>query len=244
MRVIRAALLVSAASIASLLTIVPVDAASASQLIVSSDSVVYPNPAVTASIHLTSPSVVNYPSVYVSPQYLNGTLEGNNVQLFAYCVDILSYSGPGTFDVVPLLSYLGGDTNKYNIIAGLIAAAGGPGNYTADAATQAAVWEAIYDSNPYDVGVVASNEGNFWINNVNGDSHLLTDANALLANAVTNAGHAPSNLQLFVARNANQQDMLFWSAVPEPSTWTMMLLGFAGVGLAIRRKPKTQMTVR
>ena len=61
---------------------------------------VYPGPSpVSAGIHLTSPST-DYSSVYVSPQYLNGTLDGNAVSLFAYCVDILNYSGPGTFDVV------------------------------------------------------------------------------------------------------------------------------------------------
>ena len=29
------------------------------------------------------------------------------------------------------------------------------------------------------------------------------------------------------------------SAVPEPSTWAMMLLGFGGIGAAIRRRPKS-----
>jgi len=28
----------------------------------------------------------------------------------------------------------------------------------------------------------------------------------------------------------------FYSAVPEPSTWAMMLIGFAGIGLAMRRR--------
>jgi PEP-CTERM motif len=27
--------------------------------------------------------------------------------------------------------------------------------------------------------------------------------------------------------------------VPEPSTWAMMIIGFAGVGLAYRRRPRT-----
>jgi len=33
------------------------------------------------------------------------------------------------------------------------------------------------------------------------------------------------------------------SAVPEPSTWTMMLLGFAGIGLAIRRRRAAKTSV-
>jgi hypothetical protein len=222
---------VSATSIASLSMVTAANQANASTLIVNSDSVVYPSPSpVTASIHLTSPST-NYSSVYVSPQYLNGTLDGQNVQLFAYCVDILHESGSGTFNVVSLLDYLGGNTTKYNQFAALIAAAGGPANKYADGAAQAAVWDLMYDNNPYNVA-----GGNFWINNVHNDPTLISSANALLAQAVSNAGSTGSNLQLFVAVNRSRQDMLFWtsSAVPEPASWMMMLLGFGFVGCAMR----------
>ncbi|QDZ08007.1 PEP-CTERM sorting domain-containing protein [Sphingomonas panacisoli] len=34
------------------------------------------------------------------------------------------------------------------------------------------------------------------------------------------------------------------SAVPEPATWAMMLLGFGSLGVAIRRKPKPAMRIR
>jgi hypothetical protein len=36
-----------------------------------------------------------------------------------------------------------------------------------------------------------------------------------------------------------QVNLSFASAVPEPATWTMMLIGFGGVGLVIRRRRKT-----
>jgi hypothetical protein len=233
MNLLRAASALSASLIASFSMIMAADQASASTLLVSSTSVVYPSsPAVTASIHLTSPSI-DYSSVYVSPQYLNGTLDGHAVSLFAYCVDILNSSGPGTFDVVSLLDYLGGNTVKYNQLAALIAANGGPAGKYADATTQAAVWEAIYDNNPYNAA-----GGNFWMNNVHNDPTLIADANAMLAQAVSNAGITGSNLQLFVARNSVRQDMLFWttSAVPEPATWAMMLLGFGAIGFQMRRR--------
>lgn len=109
-------------SLAGLAMTIASGQARAATLIVDSTSVVYSgSPAVTASLHLTSPSK-NYSSVYVSPQYLNGTLDGNIVQLFAYCVDILNYAGAGTFEVVTLQDYLGGNMTKYKQLAALIAA--------------------------------------------------------------------------------------------------------------------------
>lgn len=39
----------------------------------------------------------------------------------------------------------------------------------------------------------------------------------------------------------NHDDFVVWAvvhAVPEPSTWAMMLLGFAGIGMAVRRQRK------
>lgn len=44
-----------------------------------------------------------------------------------------------------------------------------------------------------------------------------------------------------VTGDDNHDDFVVWaviSALPEPSTWAMMLMGFAGVGLAVRRQRK------
>ena len=120
MNIFRTASIVSASLIASLSMVIPANQASATTTLqVNSDSVVYPDE-VIAAIHLASPAT-NYSSVYVSPQMLNGTLDGQAVSLFAYCVDILHYSGPGSFEVVPLLNYLGGNVSKYDELAALIA---------------------------------------------------------------------------------------------------------------------------
>lgn len=226
-----------AAAVAGLSMALGAGEANATTLNVTATSVVYPSaPAVTASIHLNSPAA-SYSSVYVSPQYLTGTLDGKAVQLFAYCVDILNTSGPGLFDVVPLIDYLNGNAAKYNQMAALIAAAGGPANRYSDGAAQAAVWEAIYDNTPYNAA-----SGNFWIDNVHNDPTLVADANALLAQAVANAGSTGTNLQLFVAKNSSRQDMLFWTVapVPEPSTWAMMLLGFGFIGGAMRSRRRAE----
>jgi hypothetical protein len=34
------------------------------------------------------------------------------------------------------------------------------------------------------------------------------------------------------------------AAVPEPSTWAMMLVGFGAVGFAMRRRRQTELTIR
>jgi hypothetical protein len=56
-----------------------------------------------------------------------------------------------------------------------------------------------------------------------------------------NSGAVDHQLEIFFADRYNVQSELEFniSAVPEPSTWTMMVLGFTGVGLmAYRRKRK------
>ena len=45
------------------------------------------------------------------------------------------------------------------------------------------------------------------------------------------SGNSPSG-------GAESGNLLFRMAVPEPSTWGMMLLGFAGIGFAMRRRPR------
>jgi hypothetical protein len=230
MNLIRRALALSSTSIAGLLMLFGAGQANAAlTLNVSSINVAYQNSSpVTANLHLNSP-LENYPPVYIEPQILNGTLGTLDVNLFAYCVDLLHYSGPGSYNVVSLLSHLNNDVHKYNELAALISANGGPTSNTAAAATQTAVWELIYG------------DGNVSLSNISNDSSLMTHAATLLHNAdvLSNGGTTGSNLNLYVAENSDKQDMLFWSAVPEPSTWAMMLLGFGVIGFSMRRRNKS-----
>ncbi|WP_242141227.1 PEPxxWA-CTERM sorting domain-containing protein [Sphingomonas sp. TREG-RG-20F-R18-01] len=43
--------------------------------------------------------------------------------------------------------------------------------------------------------------------------------------------------------NANLKISAVAGAVPEPATWTMMLLGFGGIGFAMRRRSRVRTTV-
>jgi PEP-CTERM motif-containing protein len=77
------------------------------------------------------------------------------------------------------------------------------------------VFGAHFGTNP-DAGE-ANNISALWLVNVGaGPTHTIT---------VTN-GQGVSNAQIFG----------FGGAVPEPATWAMMLLGFGGIGMAMRRR--------
>jgi hypothetical protein len=74
---------------------------------------------------------------------------------------------------------------------------------------------------------------------------LAFDVNALLLGSPVSidtihssiaAFYSPVGTEIFAANNLNGT---FTTAVPEPSTWAMLLLGFAGIGfMAYRRKTK------
>ena len=68
----------------------------------------------------------------------------------------------------------------------------------------------------------------------------LTDFNLALSASVTNYNDG-KNIALLIPNNASQVLITQVAAVPEPSTWAMMILGFAGVGfMAYRRSRKDQ----
>jgi len=49
-------------------------------------------------------------------------------------------------------------------------------------------------------------------------------------------------LRLISTTNAFEIDNLAINPVPEPATWAMMLLGFAGIGFAVRKQRKPSLT--
>lgn len=197
----------------------------------------------TGTLHFT-PAGYTSGLVKVTPETLTGTLDGNAVSLFAYCIDIFQPSATTTYDVVSLSSYLG-NSAKYNAIAALITAegnGGSAGTTTHDASTQLAVWELAFEgSGSYDIG-----SGQFYVNPALASSLAGTGATSMISAATTGSPAINPLLNLYVATNREKQDFLFWTyspSVPEPATWAMMVLGMGAVGGAMRSN-KRKATVR
>lgn len=98
---------------------------------------------------------------------------------------------------------------------------------TEKAAFQLAIWEAVYDSVPGDLG-----SGLFSV--VSASSAILTQANSYLSAAGSlAAGSYPTNT-LYAFTSPSRQDLI--TAIPEPSTYMLMFAGLAGMGFIARRR--------
>lgn len=176
---------------------------------------------VTATILLAPAAVVNGTLNGAAFQDGAGLLQVNTVEMgsfAAFCIE-LDVGLPSVFPT----TYDFGAYSQDGVARILGQYLGG--SYSA-AATQVAIWEAIYDTVP---GNLAA--GNFT---VNAPGALITEANTLLAaaGAMTVGSYDPNGLRAFTSKQ--YQDLVV--AVPEPSTYALLLAGLAGVGFVARRR--------
>lgn len=98
--------------------------------------------------------------------------------------------------------------------------------------------------------IVAATDVDFthiWLSDDTGGTwDLLADADNTdlnedydLANLFLPAGTYTLHFQGTRGRNSEYTGGIAFSAVPEPATWGMMLLGFGGIGYAMRRRRRT-----
>jgi hypothetical protein len=177
-------------------------------------------------------------SVYLAGEIVLTTPEGN---LATWCVDLfhdINLGGTYTYTTMPLTTDNSGSipsnsnpltTQQIDDISYLaaIGTAGMNANPSNDysAAVQAAIWEVEY-------GTTAT---------YSGDTQFGVDLAALMATlpALGYSGGVeisnPGDQGLF-----NNQHLFTTQTVPEPSTWAMMIVGFAGLGFAGYRRAKAK----
>lgn len=183
------------------------------------------------SVTTTADGASDTPYSYYTGPVVFTVSTGN---ITAYCVDLNHYlQGSGLYNT-GILDHNGEgqvisefDSNRIGHIAAIGATAltfGDLGHQLIAAAAQAAIWDIAYSS---DNVTSVANTGN-----------LQTDIATLLGDHFSNNGYARA---LLVPDGVDNQMMVtgFGSAVPEPSTWAMGIIGFAILGtMGYRRRAK------
>jgi hypothetical protein len=99
------------------------------------------------------------------------------------------------------------------------------------AAFQLAIWEAVYDTAPGDFS-----SGQFQIASTT--AGILAQANAYLVGAAALPNGSYRTQDLFAFTSDRGQDLV--TAVPEPSSYAMLLAGLAGIGFVARRRSQSR----
>ncbi len=198
--------------------------------------------ATAATFTYSGYSVTNEQNISISaPNHISGgagqiTLIGSGANagedIFAYCMDIYTYlAGSGTYQIGPLTTAGTGSPNptltntQIGQIGALIVNGSALINSSFDvsAAIQLAIWKVEYGVN------------NFIFSGLDIGAKNLADA--YLADVAPGGIWAP-DYNVFLLSGNGSQSLVFVDPTPLPSTWTMMLIGLAGLGFACRRMKK------
>ena len=187
---------------------------------------------------------------------------GTALDTFSFNIDLLNFVNVGNVDyryaVVPISAIAGMSTAKRNALnalltnaAQLLTAATGQNAINISAATQMAVWEVMFETQP--AWSVSSPTGAFYLtvpgtssgSNAVAFATAQTLANTYLGDVAAGRWTANSAYQLKAFTSSTAQTQIFIeSAIPEPTTWCMMLLGFGGIGQVLRRGKRQPASVR
>jgi hypothetical protein len=158
--------------------------------------------------------------------------------LLSYCIDIFHDLTTATFTPAAITTTSLSATKISQISALLSNGESLVTNADRSAAEQLAIWEIVNESS----GTYSLSSGNLFASNIS--QNAVSIANSYLSNITSGVWTADPSLSLAVLTSSNNQTQLVWGAnatkvlgaVPEPATWAMMLVGFGGIGAALRRR--------
>ena len=158
---------------------------------------------------------------------------GAPVTFLTYCVDLFHVLHvTDTFTVKPLTALFSAAraADMTKLLANVT-----PTTADQSAAMQLAMWELAFDGNPARDVTSGGSQGQFYMTGGNSSS-ARTLANGYLASL--GGWTTPAGGSAYVLYNARNQSQVFYvkSAVPEPATWGMMIIGFGFAGAALRRR--------
>jgi hypothetical protein len=174
------------------------------------------------------------PQPWTTPITLYTGPDGTGTPIVVFCDDLFHYiylGSSGTFNTGQVTTDSNGNTltQQQSGTMGLLAQIGladyRNGNMDGAIAAQAAIWAVEYGSGSISINTVYSGYSPAV------DNAIASDFSAYMKLQYNGSSYAEG-----LIGTAGVQSQI--TGVPEPSTWAMMLLGFAGVGFAGYRRTK------
>lgn len=184
-------------------------------------------------------------STSFSDDYATGRLsyvDAAGRSFYAYCVELQQDFAPASLG---MKTYTVGSFSEPQAAAlqGLFSSSySGLSNAYQQAAFQVAVWEITHETTGGSFNVSANNGDFFFAGLSNIAAAGAADLNANFTNQVNSYLAAasdyqgPARYQLTRLDNKGFQDLVVATAVPEPSSYAMLLCGLLGMGLIVRRR--------
>jgi len=162
---------------------------------------------------------------------------GDAVSYLSYCADLLLGLTPGLFDHQPV-SFLFSPTKSTQLTALLgnadpLITGITPADQDISAAIQLAIWEIIGETSTNNYSLTA---GLFQATSATPSALALTQT--YLDNVSNGTWLAVPGQDVQLLYSATNQSQIFRNtgAVPEPTTWAMMICGFGVIGASVRRR--------
>lgn len=189
----------------------------------------------TAANKLSTMDTTQSSTVPVTSNYATTALSytdvATNTSFEAYCIEPSEGNGRAGRDRVYTVESFSG-TQAQNLQGLYASSYAGLSNYDDKAAFQLAVWELVRETSPsMDVTT-----GSFYLSSPN--AAVSTLANSFLVQALAYQG--PAQYTLTKLTNNGLQDLItatpLAAAVPEPSSYALLLGGLGAIGLLARRR--------